>query len=87
MSEPLTIWECPHGHREMRVDTSEGGLRCAVTTCSAPIATNHMYFAEEDVRPLWEAARDARTLGTWTSEERCAFFNILDAFPTPEDWR
>lgn len=70
----------------------EGRVLAGMSCCSE--LTVHLYFREEDVRPLWDALKhlasgDAAVM--WGAKNgvhaRQPITDALDAFPAPESWR
>jgi hypothetical protein len=94
MSEPLTIWECPTGCGWQQITRPRiGCVRCLARVEFQP----RRFFAQEDVRPLWEALRAISNVECdCTGFYRCNGCEkrgpgladpALDAFPAPEEWK
>lgn len=84
MSEPLTIWQCATGECERRSFTPNA---CACRSVKGNVITYQsmepvQYFADTDVRPLWEATAYDLAFGHHERQVREAF----DAFPAPSEW-
>jgi hypothetical protein len=81
MSEPLTIYECPKCGAQ-HLDRYWG------RTPNCPHRGDEFrevrVFREEDVRPLWEAAQDAKDMLAMPAPK---YETAVDAFPAPEEWK
>ena len=85
MSTPLTIYACTvPGCDYWRSEYSTGGHMADVGR--GPLQRHVLkpvtVFREEDVRPLWEAARGHVDHGA-----SLPVLNAFKAFPAPEEWR
>lgn len=89
MSEPVTIYECPNRHLSSH-PVNAGGSDLDAPKCYAclKVVTSVRVFREEDVRPLWEAARmlDRERQYLLDSDTPYAEYAKLAAFPAPEEW-
>jgi hypothetical protein len=90
MPEPLTIYVCMNGHvRESAHPHAVADIRNgpAAYSCSACVNTAQRVrvFHEDDVRPLWDAAK-ALPLYATTLPAGHRLVTAADAFPAPAEW-